>query len=116
MKKAVYILTLICLVFLFLLLGFFWGSNRRSEPIQVTVYDEYSSPVSSTVSAIKIDINTAGLNELKSIPGISRETARILIDYRRIFGNFRSTEELWNVEGISKEEVRILLDHITLGG
>ena len=48
----------------------------------------------------KININTAGVQELMMIPGIGRSKAEKIIEYREENGRFGSIEEITNVNGI----------------
>ena len=56
----------------------------------------------STVNAA-VNINTATLEELKTLPGITTSKAKALIDYRSKAGKFRRVEEVNNVEGINSK-------------
>jgi competence protein ComEA len=47
-----------------------------------------------------VNVNTAGAEELDSLPGIGQEYAKRIIQYREENGPFRSIEELKNVPGI----------------
>lgn len=55
---------------------------------------------SAAVSDARIDLNTAGVQELCTLPGIGETRAQAIIAYREEHGAFKSTEELMNVTGI----------------
>jgi len=63
----------------------------------------------------KVDINTATVEELQSLPGIDQELAQNIIDYREANGPFGSVEELISVEGIDNEKLDALREQITVG-
>ncbi|MHC1736998.1 MAG: ComEA family DNA-binding protein [Ignavibacteriaceae bacterium] len=48
----------------------------------------------------KVNINTAGKNELMKLPGIGEKTADKIIDFRKQNGKFSRAEELMDVKGI----------------
>ena len=87
-------------------------------------YAEGSSPVlgtplpastESTSSTELIDINTASLAELDSLPGIGPTTAQKIIDYREQNGPFLTKEDIINVSGIGPGTYERLKDLITVG-
>ena len=47
-----------------------------------------------------VNINTAGLEELQTLPGIGESKARSIIAYREKNGTFKATEDIKNVDGI----------------
>jgi competence ComEA-like helix-hairpin-helix protein len=52
-----------------------------------------------------IDINTAEIADLQQIPDIDFEKAKLIVNYRKKFGNFFSVDELNAVQGLDKELV-----------
>ena len=47
-------------------------------------------------------MNTAGIEELMTLPGIGQSKAEKIVSYRAEHGSFASVEELMNVEGIKE--------------
>lgn len=47
-----------------------------------------------------VNINTAGLEELMTLPGIGQVRAEAIIAYRQQEGNFETIEDIMNVKGI----------------
>ena len=48
----------------------------------------------------KININTATMEDLMTIPGIGPKTSENIVQYRSQIGQFRAIEDLLNVKGI----------------
>lgn len=63
-----------------------------------------------------VDINTAGTEELMTLPDIGAVRAAAIIEYRTVNGPFRYPEELIYVPGIGEGTLEGLLDLITAGG
>ena len=49
-----------------------------------------------------LDLNTATVEELMTLPGIGEELAARIVAYRESIGQFESVEELMNVSGIGE--------------
>ncbi len=64
----------------------------------------------------RININTAGVSELDSLPGIGPSKAQAIIDYRNQNGPFRSVDDLVNVPGIGAKILETIRDLITVIG
>jgi competence protein ComEA len=67
---------------------------------------------SDSDAAVKININTASLSELCTLPGIGKSTAQKIIDYRSKNGNFESIEGIMNVGGIKQAKYEQIKDYI----
>lgn len=61
-----------------------------------------------------ININTASLEELDSLPGIGPTIAQRIIDYREENGPFNTIEDIMNVSGIGPSTFEAIQDLITV--
>ena len=64
----------------------------------------------------RVNVNTAGLEELMTLSGIGEVRARAIIDDREANGPFVYPEDLTRVTGIGEGILAGLLDQITTGG
>lgn len=72
-------------------------------------------PESSVTQAIgKINLNTATVSQLDSLPGIGPVYAQRIIDYRTSNGSFTSLEQVQNVKGIGPKTFDKFKDQITI--
>ena len=83
-----------------------------AEPA-VSSIAESSSPVSSQADAL-VNINTADLQTLTTLPGIGETLAQRIIDYREKNGDFVSVAELTKVDGIGEKKFAALAAYITV--
>ena len=63
-----------------------------------------------------MDINTADMQTLSTLPGIGEVLAQRIVDYRQTHGRFTAVEQLTNVEGIGEGKMEAILELITIGG
>ncbi len=63
----------------------------------------------------KVNINTASLRELESLPGIGPSFAQRIIRYRTENGGFKSIEEIKEVKGIGEKSFQRIKELITIG-
>ena len=65
-------------------------------------------------TAARVNINTADRKTLEQLPGIGRERAERIIEYRTKYGAFRKPEHLLMVQGISANRLQELLPLVTV--
>jgi len=91
----------------------FAGRSTSMEPLGVVTR---TPPETAAVSPDAVDVNTAGLEELMTLPGIGEVRAQAILDYRAEHGPFRYPEELIRVKGIGEGILSGILEQITTGG
>ena len=62
----------------------------------------------------KVNINTGGINELSSLPGVGESLAQKIITYREQNGKFKKIEDLKNVSGIGDKKYESLKEYISV--
>ena len=62
----------------------------------------------------KINLNTATLDQLESLPGIGEVLGQRILDYRQQHGAFRSVDDLLNVSGIGPSHLADMKDLVTV--
>jgi len=63
------------------------------------------APLAAAAAAAKpaINLNTATIDQLETLPGIGPKTAERIIEYRTKSGGFKRIEDLMNVKGIGEK-------------
>lgn len=104
--KILLIATAICVA---LYVGVFIGRSSLTQ----TVY----LPAVTTIDTDSIgvlDLNRAGIEDLSSLPGVSRSLAKEIIQYRKDYGDYVSVRELLNVDSMTKELYESIRQYLTV--
>ena len=98
-------------------LGALWGVSVRDRvmPEPVVVSTEKDLPPEE-IQVVLVDLNTAGVDELTTLPGIGESLAKRIVDYRTEHGPFESPEALMEVSGIGEKKLEELRDYVTVAG
>ncbi len=76
-------------------------------------YDNTFNEEEGSSSSIKININTASLDELQSLNGIGEATAKKIIEYRQN-SKFEKIEDILNVSGIGSSKYELIKEYICI--
>ena len=63
----------------------------------------------------KVNINSATMEELITLPGIGESTAKSIVDFRETNGGFSSAEDIMKVSGVGEKKYEKIKDLITVG-
>jgi competence protein ComEA len=74
--------------------GFAFGTPLTTVQSQ----EQAAAPAKPTVN-----LNTATVDQLTTLPGIGAKTAELIIEYRTKSGGFKKIEELMNIKGIGEK-------------
>jgi len=81
-------------------------ASRVSERAPQVVYSASLERVEEeSQDSLKVNINTADVEELDELPEVGPATAESIIEYRRTNGQFRSVEELASVQKYKNREL-----------
>jgi competence protein ComEA len=61
-----------------------------------------------------INLNTAGTDELISLPGIGESTAEKIIEYRNRKGKFKKIQDIMNVKGIGEKKFEKIKEYLII--
>jgi competence protein ComEA len=69
----------------------------------------------AAAAAAVVNLNTATVSQIATLPGIGEKTAERIIEYREKNGGFKKVEDLMNVKGIGEKSFLKLKALITVG-
>lgn len=98
--------------------------DAKKENVETNVTTSTKSGSSGSVAGASTDslnetsglvnINSASLTQLDTLPGIGAAYSQRIVDYRDANGGFKSTEELKNIKGIGDKTFDKLKDLVTI--
>jgi competence protein ComEA len=63
----------------------------------------------------KVNINTASVEQLSTLPGVGPKLAARIVEYRTKSGSFRAPQDLMNVKGIGEKNFVKLEQWVSVG-
>lgn len=89
-------------------------AQAQSASAGTPAQESGSATQSGGESGGKINLNTAGVEELTQIPGIGESRAQAIIEYREQNGAFGSIEDIMKIPGIKQATFDKMKDRITV--
>ncbi|MGH8972188.1 MAG: helix-hairpin-helix domain-containing protein [Acidimicrobiia bacterium] len=90
--------------------------SRRGEPPPPGPVETLPAAADTAAPAGPVDLNTAGMAELETLPGVGPATARRILEERTRRGGFRSVRDLLGVPGIGDRRFAELRDRVRVDG
>ncbi|MCD6193683.1 MAG: helix-hairpin-helix domain-containing protein [Candidatus Aminicenantes bacterium] len=90
----------------------------KSFSVQLLLFFMIGSLLTSfllSAPAKKVNINTASVAELQTLPRIGPQIAQRIVDFRSKNGKFKRIEEIMKVRGIGEKVFEVIKDKITVG-
>jgi competence protein ComEA len=76
----------------------------------VSVLAQKSGPAATE----KVNLNTATVEQLRSLPGIGPAMAKLIVEHRTKAGKFTRVEEIMNIKGIGEKKFKKIKDRLTV--
>ena len=93
------------------------AADSEEKPLQIRASED-ESPVSATSQGTdsegKVNLNSAGVDELMTLNGIGESRAKAIIEYRTRNGPFSQIEDIMQVSGIKEGVFSKIQDQIVV--
>jgi competence protein ComEA len=76
------------------------GTENIEIPAEFAEEDKTENIIGETGKTEKVNINTADMTELMTLPGIGEVRAAAIVEHRENYGDFVNIEDIMNVKGI----------------
>jgi competence protein ComEA len=71
-------------------------------------------PAAKASASGLVNLNTASVTQLETLPGIGKSTAERILEYREKSGGFKKIEDLMNVRGVGEKSFLKLKPLVTV--
>ncbi len=89
-------------------------SSKSADKSNQGSREDKPKPIPKTQLTNIVNLNSAGLEELCTLPGIGEVKAQAIIDYRKENGPFQSLEEITNVKGIGAKTLEKIRHRLSI--
>jgi competence protein ComEA len=73
-----------------------------------------TSAATAVKAAPKVNLNRAGVDELRTLPGVGPVLAQRMVEWRKAHGRYRTVDDLQEVKGIGKKRLEQLRPLVTV--
>ena len=71
----------------------------------VSLAQASSAAVEPLRESFRVDLNTAGVDAMTTLPGLGEKKARAILEYRLAYGRFQSLDEVAQVSGVTQDMI-----------
>jgi competence ComEA-like helix-hairpin-helix protein len=82
--------------------------DYKQEVLEFNIQNFNNVKIEKTAAEKSINLNTAGINELVTVPGLGQKTAEKIIKYRTEIGSFKTIEQLQEIKGIGTKKFNLI--------
>jgi comEA protein len=83
----------------------------------VSVLAQKAGPAAQKPGSVmteKVNLNTATVEQLDTLPGIGPAMAKLIVEHRTKVGKFTRIEEIMNIKGVGEKKFQKIKDRLTV--